>query len=360
MARAIWTGSVSFGLVNVPVGLYSATQDHDVHFHQFAKGTSSRIRNQRVNEDTGDEVDYDDIVKGAEVGDGDYVMLTPEELESVEPGRSRTIDITDFVDAADIDPVYYQKPYYLAPSDDAAKKAYQLLVKAMSKAERIGVATFVMRGKQYLAAIRPSADEKVLVLETMYFADEVRDPAEEMDRLATRTKVAGKDLDMAVNLIESLTTGWDPKNYRDTYTERVEQLIDAKKKNREIVPTEDAGETSEKVTDLLAALEASVDAAKQHRPGNTHNVTKLETRKADADDDGGSDSKKKSDSRAKKTSAKKSSAKKSSAKKSSAKKGSAKKGNAKKGSAKKGNAKKGNAKEGNAKEGSSSSRRKAS
>jgi len=348
MARAIWTGSVSFGLVNVPVGLYSATQDHDVHFHQFAKGTSSRIRNQRVNEDTGDEVDYDDIVKGAEVGDGDYVMLTPEELESVEPGRSRTIDITDFVDAADIDPVYYQKPYYLAPSDDAAKKAYQLLVKAMSKAERIGVATFVMRGKQYLAAIRPSADEKVLVLETMYFADEVRDPAEEIDRLATRTKVAGKDLDMAVNLIESLTTDWDPKNYRDTYTERVEQLIDAKKKNREIVPTEDAGETSEKVTDLLAALEASVDAAKQHRPGNTHNVTKLETRKADADDDGGS-AKKKSGSRAKKTSAKKTSAKKTSAKKSSAKKTSAKKGSAKKGSGKR-----------SAKKSSSSSRRKAS
>jgi DNA end-binding protein Ku len=325
MARAIWTGSVSFGLVNVPVGLYSATQDHDVHIHQFAKGTVSRIRNQRVNEDTGDEVDYDDIVKGAEVGDGDYVMLTPEELESVEPGRSRTIDITDFVDAADIDPVHYQKPYYLAPSDDAAKKAYQLLMKAMSNAERIGVATFVMRGKQYLAAIRPGADEKVLVLETMYFADEVRDPAEELDRPATRTKVADKDLDMAVNLIESLTTDWDPKNYRDTYTERVEQLIDAKKKNREIVPTEDAGDTSEKVTDLLAALEASVDAAKQHRPGNTHNVTKLETRTSDTEDGGGSDAQKKSSNRAKKRSAKKTSAKKSGAKKTRAKKGSAKK-----------------------------------
>lgn len=155
MARAIWTGSVSFGLVNVPVGLYSATQDHKVHFHQFEKGTSNRIRNERVNERTGEEVPYRDIVKGAEVGDGAYVMLTQEELESVEPGRSRTIDISDFVEASEIDPLYYQKSYYLAPADDTAKKPYALLVKAMEKAERIGVATFVMRGKQYLAAIRP-------------------------------------------------------------------------------------------------------------------------------------------------------------------------------------------------------------
>jgi DNA end-binding protein Ku len=323
MARAIWTGSVSFGLVNVPVGLYSAIQDHDVHFHQFEKGTSSRIRNQRVNEDTGEEVDYDDIVKGAEIGDGDYVMLTQKELESVEPGRSRTIDIADFVDAAEIDPIYYQKPYYLAPSDDTAKKPYQLLLKAMAKAERIGVATFVMRGKQYLAAIRPSADEDLLVLETMYFADEVRDPADEIDQLPTKTRVGGKDLDMAVRLVKSLTTDWKPKNYRDTYTERVEQLIDAKKKKREIVPTEDAEQTSEKVSDLLAALEASVDAAKKHKPGNTHNVTRLETRKAGDDDDT-------SKGATKKPSRKKSAAKKSTAKRSTAKKSTAKKRTSKK------------------------------
>ncbi len=123
MARSIWTGSVSFGLVNVPVRLFSATQDHKVHFHQFEKGTSNRIRNERVNEKTGEEVPYKDIVKGAEVSDGNYVMLTQEELESVEPGRSRTIDISDFVDAAEIDPIYYQKSYYLGPADDSAKKA---------------------------------------------------------------------------------------------------------------------------------------------------------------------------------------------------------------------------------------------
>jgi DNA end-binding protein Ku len=241
MARAIWTGAVSFGLVNVPVGLFSATEDHDVHFHQFEKGTSSRVRNQRVNEDTGDEVAYKDVVKGAEVGDGGYVMLTQEELESVEPGRSRTIDITDFVDASEIDPIYYQKPYYLAPADDTAKKAYTLLVKAMDKAGRIGVATFVMRGKQYLAAIRPSGN--VLVLETMYFADEVRDPADELDQLPTRTKVAPKDLDMAVSLVKAMTTPWKPKNYRDTYTERVEKLIPGRRTARSSYPTRTARPT---------------------------------------------------------------------------------------------------------------------
>ncbi len=317
MARAIWTGSVSFGLVNVPVGLYSATKDHDVHFHQFEKGTKSRIRNERVNEDTGDEVAFKDIVKGAELSDGGYVMLTPEELESVEPGRSRTIDISDFIDAAEIDPIYYQKSYYLAPSDDAAKKAYMLLLKAMDKAERIGVATFVMRGKQYLAAIRPS--DNVLVLETMHFADEVRDPAGELDQLPIRTKVTGKDLDMAVSLVKAMTSPWKPTNYRDTYTERVKKLIDAKKKDREIVVPEEGEDDEGKVIDLLDALQASLDSAKGHKPGNTRNLTKLKTRKAD---DGKSSAKKTS---AKKTAGKKSAAKKSTSKKSTAKKSAAKK-----------------------------------
>jgi DNA end-binding protein Ku len=282
MARSIWTGSLSFGLVNVPVRLFSATQDHKVHFHQFEKGTSNRIRNERVNEKTGDEVSYDDIVKGAEVSDGNYVMLTQEELESVEPGRSRTIDISDFVEAAEIDPIYYQKSYYLAPADDSAKKAYALLVKAMEKSERIGVATFVMRGKQYLAAIRPSGG--VLVLETMHFADEVRDPAKELDNLPKQTKVAPKDLKMAVSLVESLTTKWDPKNYKDTYQDRVKKLINAKKNDREIVRDDSAEESSEKVVNLLEALQASVDQAKGHKAGNAHRVDKLRTRKAGSSD----------------------------------------------------------------------------
>jgi Ku protein len=147
--------------------------------HRFEKGTSSRIRNQRVNDDTGDEVDYADIAKGAEVSDGEYVVLPQEELESVEPGRSRAIEISDFVKAGEIDPICYQKSYYLAPSDDSAKRAYGLLVRAMDKAERVGIATFMMRGKQDLAAIRPSGN--VLVLETMCVANEVCDPLHELD-----------------------------------------------------------------------------------------------------------------------------------------------------------------------------------
>ena len=279
MARAIWTGSVSFGLVNVPVGLYSATEDHDVHFRQFESGTSSRIRYKRVNEDTGEEVDYEDIVKGAEVGDGEYVLITPEELEAVEPGKSRTIDISDFVDAAEIDPIQYQRSYYLAPQDETGEKAYALLLRAMEEADRIGIATFVMRRKQYLAAIRPHGD--VLVRETMFFADEVRDPAQEIEQLPAKPSLRKKDVDMAVDLIESMSTEWNPGNYRDTYTERVEQLVEAKRNDEEVV-TESEEQPAAQVVDLMEALQASLDSARGHRPGNRNQGgQKLETRKAE-------------------------------------------------------------------------------
>src|SRR5215470_11045909 len=154
MARAIWTGSVSFGLVNVPVALYSATEDKTIHFNQFEAGTSDRIRYKRVNERTGREVRLPDIVRGREVAKGDYVLITDEELEAVEPGRSRTIDITDFVDIAEIDPICYQRAYYLGPQGDGLTKAYALLHRAMADSDRAGIATFVLHGKQFLAAIR--------------------------------------------------------------------------------------------------------------------------------------------------------------------------------------------------------------
>ena len=275
MARAIWTGSLAFGLVNVPVGLYSATQDKTVHFNQFERGTSSRIRYRRVNEDTGQEVDYADIVKGHQVGDGRYVIVTPEELEEIEPGRSRTIDITDFVDADDIDPVYYQKTYYLAPQSDQAERAYALLRQALETAGKVGIATFVMRSKQYLAAVRPEPD--VLVLETMFFADEVRDPVDEIEQLPADAPLSGRDLDVAVQLVRAMATAWDPHNYRDTYRDRVLQLIEAKRKGHEVV-TEQPAADSGGVVDLLAALRASVDAAKGHRPGNSAQATELATR----------------------------------------------------------------------------------
>jgi hypothetical protein len=164
MARSIWTGVISFGLVSVPVAMYSATREHEVSFHQFEKGTSDRIRYQRVNERTGKEVDYGDIVKGADVGGGDYVMLDPDELDEIAPGRSRSLDILRFVDLDEIDPIYYQKTYYLEPASDETAKTYALLCKAMAEANRAAIATLVMRGKEYLAAIRP--DDDLLVLET--------------------------------------------------------------------------------------------------------------------------------------------------------------------------------------------------
>jgi DNA end-binding protein Ku len=282
MARAIWTGSLAFGLVNVPIGVYSATQDKTVHFNQFQRGTSSRIRYRRVNEDTGKEVDYSDIVKGHDLGDGQYVIVTPEELEEVEPGRSRTIDISDFVDADDIDPIYFQKTYYLAPQSEQADRAYALLRQAMETSGKVGIATFVMRSKQYLAAIRPEPD--VLALETMFFADEVRDPVEEIEQLPSDPALKGRDIDMAVQLIDSMATEWDPENYRDTYRERVMELIDAKRKGQAIV-TEQPSAASDNVVDLLAALRVSIDAAKDHEPGNRGKAPKLTTQGAPGDAD---------------------------------------------------------------------------
>src|ERR1700753_366734 len=176
MARVIWSGALAFGLVHIPVGLYAATEDKTVHFNQFQKGTSDRIRYKRVDRAARDEVPFKEIVKGREVDDDTYVLVTDEDLESVEPGRTRTIDITDFVDLSEVDPIYFQRTYYLAPRGDGADRSYELLHQAMSATNRAGIATLVMRSKEYLVAVRPQ--ENILALETMYFADEIRDPVD--------------------------------------------------------------------------------------------------------------------------------------------------------------------------------------
>ncbi|MBA3744919.1 Ku protein [Sporichthya sp.] len=330
MARAIWSGSIGFGLVNVPVGLYSATEDKTVHFNQFQEGTDARVRNQRVNEKTGKEVEYSEIVKGYDLGDGRHVIVTPEELEEVEPGRNSTIEITDFVEAADIDPVFYRKSYYLAPTSDDAARPYGLLLQAMDKAGRIGIATLVMRGKQYLAAIRPH--DKVLVLETMYFGDEVRDPADELPSIPRKASFSDKDLKTAISLIDSLTTDWKPANYTDTYRDRVLQLVAAKGKGREVVVDEDA-EPEAAVLDLMEALRKSVEAAKSRRVGNKASAEKLKTRKA-------ADEKASKKRPAKKTAAKKTAPKKAAAKKAPTKKAPAKRSTATKSSTRKAPARK--------------------
>jgi DNA end-binding protein Ku len=266
MARAIWTGSVAFGLVNVPVALYSATEDKTIHFNQFEAGTSDRIRYKRVNERTGHEVKLPDIVRGHMVAKGDYVLITDEELEAVEPGRSRTIDITDFVDITEIDPIYYQRAYYLGPQGEGATRPYALLHRAMADGGRAGIATFVMHGKQYLVAIR--AREDVLALQTMYFPDEVRDPREEIDNLPTGEEFSDRELAMAKQLIESMTTKWDPDNYRDTYRERVDDLIARKRRGEEIVREGEPAEEAN-VTDLTEALRRSAEAMRGRRRGKS-------------------------------------------------------------------------------------------
>jgi len=264
MPRAIWSGSISFGLVNVPVKLFSATEQKDVAFHQFADGTDDRIRNKRVNERTGKEVEFSDIVKGYEVSKGKFVIVTPEELESVEPGQTKTIDIEDFVALEDVDPIYFEKTYYIAPDGgEGPKRAYALLREAMKKSDRIAIGRFVMRTKQYLVALRPVDD--VLALSTLYFADEIRD-RKDLD-VPGKVKIADREMDIAMKLIDSLTSPWEPERYEDTYRQEVLKLVKAKAKGKEIVV--EKGEAPAPVTDLLAALEASVAEARQKRTGGT-------------------------------------------------------------------------------------------
>ncbi len=265
MARPIWTGTINFGLVSVPVAMYSATHEHEVSFHQYEQGTSDRIRYQRVNERTGKEVDFGDIVKGTDVGGGQRVLLDADELDSVAPGRSRSLDLHRFVDLDEIDPLYYQKSYWLGPGSEESARTYALLRDAMAKVNRAAIGTLVMRGKEYLTAIR--ADGKLLMLQTMYFADEVRDPEEEIGSLPGPAKAKPAEMQMAVQLVESMSGDWDPGDYRDTYTDRVNALIKEKKAGKQVTTAEDAPKATN-VTDLMEALQRSVEAARKGRSGS--------------------------------------------------------------------------------------------
>ena len=259
MARAIWSGSISFGLVNVPVKLYSAVSTKDVSFHQLEEGTGQRIKYKRVAEDSGKEVPYEKIVKGYELDDGSMVIVTPDDLDAVAPEQNRVVEIEDFVALDDIDPVYFENTYYLAPDGKAAGKAYALLVQAMEKSGKVAIGRFVMRSKQYLAAIRPR--DGLLVLETLYFADEVRGRDDVGD--IPETDISDRELKIADQLIDSLTVDWDPERYEDTYREQVLDLIKRKAEGVEIV-VPDAPKQA-KVVDLMAALEASLESARGSR-----------------------------------------------------------------------------------------------
>jgi DNA end-binding protein Ku len=260
MPRAIWTGAISFGLVNVPVKLYSAVSSKTVRFHQLDSESGARVRQKRVSAATGDEVPYERIVKGYELAPDKYVVLEPDELEALDPEASRTIDIEDFVDLEDIDPLYFDHPYYLAPNTGAAK-SYRLLLEAMRDTGKVGIARVVLRSKQTLCALR-AADNGVMVMSTMNYADEVVPPEslDELDAIAD-VEVNDRELKMAEQLIESLGGDWDPGKYRDTYRERVLDLIERKAAGEEIAVQPEA-EEREEVPDLMAALEASLAAVR--------------------------------------------------------------------------------------------------
>jgi DNA end-binding protein Ku len=262
MARAIWSGSISFGLLNVPVKLYSAVSKQTVRFRELREGDGSRVKHKRVAESDGKEVPYEKIVKGYEYAPDQYVVLSRDELSELEPQRSRAIEIQDFVDLDSIDPIYFEQPYYLGP-DKGAERAYSLLVQALKESRKVAIARFVLRNKEHLAAIRPMED--VLTLTTMRFHDEVSSPKDldgEVFEEAKPKKPEKRELEMAKQLIDSLTSEFEPGQYRDEYREELLDLLERKAAGKEVVsaPTEEPKPT--KAPDLMAALEESLAAVK--------------------------------------------------------------------------------------------------
>jgi len=265
MARAIWSGSISFGLLNVPVRLYSAVARRNIALREIRESDSARIKHRRVAEGTDEEVPYDSIVKAYEITPGQYVPLSKDEMAALAPEKTRAIDVLDFVDLDEIDPMYFDSPYYLGPAE-GAEKAYSLLAAAMEASGKVAVARFVFRNKEHLAAIRPAGG--VLTLTTMRFADEVV-PAGELEDVfpEKQPKVAKKEQQMAEALIDSLSTDFDPSSYRDEYREQLLGLIERKAEGKEIVAPETEEPKATKAPDLMAALEESIAAVKDRKGG---------------------------------------------------------------------------------------------
>jgi DNA end-binding protein Ku len=257
MARAIWSGNISFGLLNVPVRMYSAVARRNIALREIRESDSARIKHRRVAEGTDEEVPYDEIIKAYELTPGQYVPLTKDELKALAPEKTRAIAVQDFVDLTEIDPMYFDSPYYLGPAD-GAEKAYSLLAKAMKASGKVAIARFVLRSKENLAAIR--SDGNVLTLTTMRFADEVV-PVDELEILPEKAqKPAKREQEMAEQLIESLSTDFEPKDYHDEYREQLLALIERKAEGKEIVASEAEAPKATKAPDLMAALEESIAA----------------------------------------------------------------------------------------------------
>ncbi|MFI7382526.1 Ku protein [Streptomyces sp. NPDC049813] len=259
MARPVWSGTLTFGLVSLPIQMYTATDSHTVRFHQLQRGTSDRVRNKRVNERTGEEVPLDEVVKAYDDGD-EYVLVEPQKLDDIAPGRSKALEITGFVELAEVEPVFFDKTYYLGPKGKEYAKVYALLEKVLEETGRAGIATFVMRNHQYLVAVK--AEAGLLTLHTLHWADEIRDPRREIDDLPGRTKVTDRELKMARQLVDTLGMEWRPEEFHDTYQEQVSALIEAKRTGEAVEKAEPPAESTN-VVDLMDALRASVDRAKK-------------------------------------------------------------------------------------------------
>lgn len=266
MARPIWSGFVSFGLVNIPIKAYTAVRDHTVHFHQLDKRTGARVEYRKVSSKSGRTLDADHIERGFEVSKGKYVVIDDDELEAMRPQSTKSIDITEFVELEAVDPIFYEHTYWLGADGEGASRAYRLLLAAMEDAARVGIGTVVMRNKQYLAAIRPH--EHALVMSTMRFADELV-PRSEIDGVPSgRTKPKADELRLASSIVDALAAEWKPAQYHDTYAEELRGLIAAKAKGKS-VQVENENEPPAAVTDLMEALQASVERHRSKSAGKT-------------------------------------------------------------------------------------------
>jgi len=252
--RAIWSGTISFGLVTVPVRMYSATESKELRFHFLHKDDLEPIGYDKVRKDTGKSVDPDDVVRGFEIEKGKYVPIEDDDLDRLDIELTHSIDICDFVDLEQIDPIYYRKAYYLLP-DDGAEKPYRLLVRALDETAKVGIAKVVIRNKQHLAALRPH--DGVLVLETMYYADEIRKP----EKVNGKARVQKAEVDMAKSLVENLSADFKPEKYDDTYRKELLALIRKKAKGAKLPEPQEAEEAE--VVDLMAALRESVAETKK-------------------------------------------------------------------------------------------------
>lgn len=256
--RSVWKGAITFGLITIPVGLYTAVEDRDISFHLLSGEDGSRIRYKRVSQKTGEEVDWDDMVKGYEYEEGSYVTFTHEELDQIPVDSIKAIDIVQFAAAEEIDPIYFEHTYYVAP-EESGVKAYRVLLEALQDSSRVGIGKVTIREKERLCTLRTRDD--VIVIETMNWPDEIRIPV--FETLDAEVSVSDQEVEMATSLIEHLTAEFDPTRFHDSYREKLEEAIAAKIEGEEIQLAPDTQPESAKVTDLLEALQASVEATKK-------------------------------------------------------------------------------------------------